>query len=242
MIFSYPRLRQFLRRMKELGSTELFGDWKGDNVFLLRHDVDFDLRPARDLAEIEAEEGIRSTFFVLTSCRTYNVLHKDNRKLLHEITGLGHEVGLHFDPSIYGVADLQAAADKEAEVLSLAVGKEVRSISLHNPSVHGQNPLLKGYVNAYDPSLFNDQNYISDSCYSFRNKNPFQFINHVKTQMIQILLHPIHYSLDGGGYDKVLINSLERFISDVHGDFLVNSAYRKQIGGDLVATFRRESQ
>ena len=242
MIFAYPKLRQFLRRIKELGPTELFRDWQGGNAFLLRHDVDFDLKPACELATIEDDEGVRSTFFVLTSCRTYNVLNRDNRKLLRQIVNLGHEVGLHFDPTLYADTDLQAAADKEADVLSFAVGEEVRSISLHNPSVHGEFPLFDGYVNAYDPQMFSDQNYISDSRYSFRCKDPFQFIENITTQMIQILLHPMHYSPDGGGYDAVVIRSLEQFINEVHEDFSVNSSYRNQIGDDLVAAFRRKTE
>lgn len=242
MIFAYDSLRDFFQHLKKLGPTELFKDWDGSKCFLLRHDVDFDIGPAYELAKIEAQEGVRSTFFILTTCRTYNVLQADNRERLRNITRLGHEVGLHFDPTLYGKADLQDAVEKETEVLSFALGKKVRSISLHNPSIHNQYPLFDGYVNAYDPSLFSDENYISDSCYSFRNKDPFEFVKGINKQMVQILLHPIHYSNQGDGYKGVIIRSLERHMNEVHEEFLSNHTYREEIEGDLVNAFRRDSK
>ncbi len=241
MIFNYIQLRRFFRCIRDMGSTELFRNWRGNKVFLLRHDVDFDIRLARDLAVIEKEEGVVSTFFILTSCPTYNVLDKTNRQLLQEIASLGHEIGLHFDPTVYDEACLRPAVDKEADVLSFAVGQEVKSISLHNPSVHGQYPMFDGYVNAYDPSLFSDQNYLSDSCYSFRNKDPFAFIKNIDNGMVQILLHPMHYSRDGDGYDTVIVRSLQRYMKELHASFSVNTTYRQHIGEDLIATFRERS-
>ena len=145
MIFAYPELRRFYRALLERGQTELFRNWQGEKVFLVRHDVDFDLKPASDLAILAAEEGICSTFFILTTCRTYNVLHADSRALLKEISGLGHEIALHFDPTLYGESDLNKAAEKEAEILSFALGEDVKSVSLHNPSVHGQYPLFDNF-------------------------------------------------------------------------------------------------
>ena len=60
MIFNYIQLRRFFRCIRDVGSTELFSNWRGNKVFLLRHDVDFDIRLARDLAVIEKEEGVVS--------------------------------------------------------------------------------------------------------------------------------------------------------------------------------------
>lgn len=233
MIFSFARLRSFFNSINELGHCKLFKNWDGSNCFLLRHDVDFDLRNAVDLAKIEAEVGICSTFFVLTSCRTYNVLNIDNRKILREIIELGHEIALHFDPSIYDY-DLQNAAKEEAKILSFACDYQVKSISLHNPSVHGEYPIFDGFINAYDPMLFKSESYISDSCYSFRGKNPFEFIKGVKKNSIQILLHPIHYSENGSGYDLVIVESIKRFINQIDTDLSQNSTYSRHVQDSLL--------
>lgn len=232
MIFKYEELRHFFSEINNLGKTELFRDWNGDKVFLIRHDVDFDLKLAHNMAMIENKLGIVSTFFILTSCHSYNVLSQQNRTLLKEIINMGHEIGLHFDPTLYP-ENLNKYVEKEAEVLSLACGSEVKSISLHNPSVHGQFPLFKNYVNAYDPAMFSDDNYISDSCFNFRGKNPFEFIKGIKSKMIQILLHPMHYSEQGWGYDDILVDSFRLYMNQIHESFLVNATYREQVGDNF---------
>jgi hypothetical protein len=200
----------------------------------MRHDVAFDIKLAHQLADIEQEEGIVSTFFILTTCESYNVSCDRNRKLLREMVVMGHEIGLHFDPTLYGDA-LDPAVQKEADLFSLVADHEVKSISLHNPSVHGLFPLFDGFVNAYDTRLFSDTNYISDSCYMFRGNNPFEFITQLDNSMIQILLHPMHYSESGGGYDEVVVDTLTRDMQQVHSNFvLVTSTYKEQMGEDFI--------
>ncbi|MCW8930332.1 MAG: hypothetical protein OQL19_08860 [Gammaproteobacteria bacterium] len=242
MIFKYSQLKKFLIQLKKTGSIELFKDWKGDRVFLLRHDVDFDLQLAYDLAKIENKIGINSTFFILTTCPSYNILCERSRYLLKEIIKMGHEIALHFDPTLYEENTLESAVDREAEILSFASGQPVKSISLHNPSVHGFYPIFEKYINAYDPNIFSDNNYISDSCFNFRNKKPLEFIKNIDKSMIQILLHPLHYSENGDGYDIIFTNSYQRMMNEINKNFSVNATYREQVGDNLVTTFISNSQ
>ena len=128
---------------------------------------------------------------------------------------------------------------EEVNILSHAIGQKVRSVSLHNPTSHGQYPLFNGFVNAYDTKLFSDSNYISDSCFSFREKNPFEFIKGVDKSMIQILLHPLHYTNSGGGYDEIMVNSFERRMKETSKEFSTfNKVFKEQVGGSLVKLFR----
>ena len=237
MIFSHKNLREFFREIHRLGRTELFKNWKGDRVFLLRHDIDFDINLAHKMAQIEAEENLVSTFFILTTCESYNVLSTKNKQLLREILGMGHEVGLHFDPTIYE-KDLELAVKQECELLSFAINCEIKSISLHNPSVHGLYPMFENYVNAYDPKMFSNENYISDSRFSFRGKNPFEFIKGIDNSMIQILLHPMHYSELGSGYKEIMFSTFMRYINDVHCNFKTNNVYVEQVGEDINEGFK----
>jgi len=216
--------------MRALGPTQRFSEWCGERAFLVRHDIDFDLELALQVAEIEFQEGIQSTFFVLASARTYNLMHKESRNILRNLLDLGHEVGLHFDASIYPEADLAECAKREAEALAFAAGKSVSSLSLHNPSVTGEFPLLDGFVNAYDPRLFSDENYLSDSCFSFRGKNPLEFIHRIREGMVQILLHPMHYAKNTSSYKDILGKSLQTHIEKTHQDFSVNKTYQQQVG------------
>jgi len=233
MIFKYEELKKFYNEIKSKGKVELFRNWDGEKAFLIRHDVDFDIKLAHNMAAIENELGIVSTYFILTTCHSYNVLSEQNRTLLREINDMGHEIGLHFDPTLYP-ENLSAFVDKEAEVLSLSCGTEVKSISLHNPSIHGQFPLFSNYINAYDPAFFSNTNYVSDSCFNFRGKDPFEFINGIEDNMIQILLHPMHYSQDGWGYDDILVSSFKSYMKQIHEAFLVNATYKEQIGSDFI--------
>lgn len=49
MIFKYNQLRNFFEEINRLGKTRLFKDWKGERFFLIRHDVDFDIKLAHNL-------------------------------------------------------------------------------------------------------------------------------------------------------------------------------------------------
>jgi hypothetical protein len=81
MIFKYEELRLFFSELNKSGKSQLFKDWTGDKVFLLRHDVDFDINLAHKLAVIEKEENVVSTFFMLTTNESYIALSKKNRTL-----------------------------------------------------------------------------------------------------------------------------------------------------------------
>ena len=89
-------------------------------------------------------------------------------------------------------------------------------------------------------NYFKKDNYMSDSCFSFRGKEPMAFLEKISNGMIQILLHPMHYSNDALGYDKIVVNSFVNYMENIHKDFLlVNSKYRQQFGKDFLATFKR---
>jgi hypothetical protein len=116
------------------------------------------------------------------------------------------------------------------------------SISLHNPSIHGKFPLFNGYINAYDPKLFSNENYISDSMFLFRHKNPYEFIKNIEKGMIQILLHPMHYSENGGGYDEIFCNSFIEYMNGIHNYFKANTTYLTHVGDDFMQVLKKKLQ
>ncbi len=239
MIFTYEELKRFYREINKRGKTELFREWKGAKVFLVRHDIDFDLKLAHDVAVIEHELGVRATYFILTTCHSYNVLSEQNRTFLKRIIDLGHEIALHFDLTLYP-ENLQEKAEKEAEILSFACGEEVKSVSLHNPSLHGQYPLFDNFINAYGPAMFSDANYMSDSCFSFRGKKPFEFIDGIENSMIQILLHPLHFSEQGWGYDEIFPDTYKLYMNEIHAAFSLNPTYKEQVGDDFIELLKKK--
>jgi hypothetical protein len=105
----------------------------------------------------------------------------------------GFEIGLHFDPTIYN--NIELGFKKEVEIFEKVFDTEIKSVSLHNPSIHGSYPLFDGYINAYSPELFEESRYLSDSLRNFRGKDPFEFIKNIKDKPMQIVLHPIYYGV-----------------------------------------------
>ena len=240
MIFSYKQYSDFLKHLKSKGKITTLRDWDGGKSFILRHDVDLDIELAYDLAKIEADHDIFSSFFFLTSGNTYNVLVKKNSDMLKDMSKMGHEVGLHFDPTIYAENKMNEAVKKESEILSFAAGCEIKSISLHNPSIHGTYPMFEGYNNAYDPKIFSNDNYISDSRMQFRGKDIYGFLDGIKNSHIQILLHPMHFSEKGYGYDSILKKYINNVLSELHEYFSTNTTYQEQTKGKLLELMKKE--
>jgi peptidoglycan/xylan/chitin deacetylase (PgdA/CDA1 family) len=198
--------------------------------------VDFDIKPAYDLAMIENEFNVSSTFFIMTTSFTYNPMHSCNRKMLKEMSDLGFEIGLHFDPWVYGDMNDEELFNKlnmEAEILSSITGKKVKSLSLHNPSMHGEYPLFKEYKNAYDPRIFSPEKYISDSIMVFRH-DIYEFLKKSKDSTIQVLLHPLHYSENEKIYPEIFCDFIHRFINDIDTQFRPNSTYSNCMDSDLL--------
>jgi hypothetical protein len=233
--FTLDGLRTFIQSAPDPKAYIRFRDWRCGGI-LLRFDVDFDLRSAPVVARTLADLEVPATFFVLTSADTYNVTSARSRARLAEIASLGFEVALHFDPTVYPDADEKTLADRmnaERHLLAGSAGVEVRSISLHNPSVHGTYPMFDGLVNAYDPALFVERYYLSDSRRSFRGKDPFAFLAAATDGIAgQIVMHPENYITNGGiGYQGMVRRHLVATCDKIDETFEVNSTYVSERGG-----------
>lgn len=231
--FVYSEYEIFLDHLKNCGKVVPLGSWNGENSIILRHDVDLDIFPALRMAEIEAKHQIKSSYFILTT-GIYNPCSAENRKMLKEIISIGAEIGLHFDTSIYRDQDLKSEFERECELLENIIGKKINSYSFHNPSVNNKYPNIDTDLrNAYDHRIFKEGCYLSDSRMDFHGVDPYSFAERVNTKTIQILLHPLHYSDDGGLYPEIFYRYSERFIDNVDQLFRVNSKYSELLPGTL---------
>src|SRR5688572_28789613 len=102
---------------------------------LMRHDIDFDLTAAARIAEIEAEEGVAASYFVLLRTDLYNLFSAESTAAVRRILDLGHQLGLHFDCAAYSAEsttqDLAEASDLEASILERWFGRKIDVISYH---------------------------------------------------------------------------------------------------------------
>ena len=233
-IFRLDGLRDFLEYAQSRTRLMSFSEWDGEPGILLRHDVDYELGPAGRVAELESEIGVRSTFFVMVSNALYNPASRSGREILRDIAASGCEIGLHFNPRAYRAKEnLTARVADEAEILRLASGVEVRSVSIHEPSVFGHYPLFDGYINAYDPGIFNPHVYLSDSRMEF-SQDPYEFIERSKDSTVQILLHPFHFTPNGEGYVEIFASGLAQRAELVDSTFSTNSTYVAARGENLL--------
>lgn len=160
----------------------------------LRHDVDYSASSALKMAELERELGVTATYFVLFSDRFYNLHERRYAQTMKRISSLGHEIGLHYDPSQYGSYgnNLERTLRIEIAQLENMTGKKVYSIARHGPWDRDPFTKVKGLINANDPRWRGDL-FIHDS---LRAWTPFEALSTLFTnppRRVQLLVHPEYW-------------------------------------------------
>lgn len=145
-----------------------YHDWKDkERCVILRHDIDYSVDKAFNLAVLEHDMGISSTYFVLVTSDFYNVFSLSISERLNSILKLGHDIGLHFDevryPECMSMDDLVERIKDESKLLSKAIDYEVSVVSMHRPSkaVLDADLVIPGIINSYE--YFKQFKYLSDS-------------------------------------------------------------------------------
>nr|MBQ4456676.1 hypothetical protein [Clostridia bacterium] len=201
MQFTYHAYRQLIRSLQDNGYTiASYKDWESSPYCaILRHDIDNDIEKALELAKVEEELGVKSTYFTLVTSDFYNVFSAKSEKLLRAIADCGHDVGLHFDevryPDIRTPEDARERILEETRLLSLATGKPVDTVSMHRPSKMMLEADLEipGMINSYGQVYFKGFKYVSDSRRRWRE--PVEEIVKAKTyERLHILTHAIWYN------------------------------------------------
>ena len=135
--FAYSDYRALINSLHErhYAFVDYHNYEKNTRCVILRHDIDNSIDKSVKLAELEAELGVKSTYFVLLTSDFYNPSSKKSIEGLHRIQKLGHEIGLHFDEMAYDdLEDVVGAIQKEAKLLSEILGIPITTVSMHRPS------------------------------------------------------------------------------------------------------------
>lgn len=168
----------------------------GERFVLWRHDCDFSLNRAFALAKIEADVGLRSTYFLNPHSEFYNLLEGSQLSLIHQIVGLGHDVGLHFDGAFYPTLSEESLHDliiMEANLLEQFIGIRPAAFSFHNPSAFHltcEAETYGGLVNCYSKRFKTEVPYCSDSNGHWRFRRLADVLMGAKDPCIQVLTHP----------------------------------------------------
>lgn len=192
---SYIELLKLLKKQEYIFCT--YDNYKNvDKCVIMRHDVDYDLSKAVELAKLEKKHGITTTYFVLLSSDFYNPASKSSYEALHQIVNLGHNIGLHFDETIYDYSmhDMKYYILKEARILSEISGIDINCFSLHRPNAVTLETeyVIPNFVNSYSEELFREFKYISDSRRRWREP-VIDIIKSEKYKKLHILTHAFWY-------------------------------------------------
>lgn len=200
MEFTYKAYQKLIVKLNEKEYKSCFYDEVDffEKTVILRHDIDFSPKKALEIAKIEYELGVKSTFFVLVSSEFYNIFSKSVSKALNEIIYMGHQVGLHFDEKRYNKASIEDITKKiysELNILKMALDRSSDVISMHRPSklILNKDIKFEGAINSYSKKFFTDMKYVSDSRMSWK-EDIFEVIESEKYKKIHILTHPFWYS------------------------------------------------
>ena len=159
-----------IRLAKERFPLIGYAEYKQHERFVIwRHDVEYCVPEMSVLAQIDADEGIKSTFFVQLHSELYNFWDADTVRQIKQWVGWGHQLGLHFDCGYYGdeiFERIEETIEFEKNLLEEIYGAQIRSFSYHNPnseSLKYQGDYA-GLVNAYNKDFFHGPiAYVSDS-------------------------------------------------------------------------------
>ena len=183
----------FINKLKSFYKFKYFDEKinKHNNI-ILRHDIDYELDYALNIAKLNNKLRIKSTFFVLLRSNFYNLLSPHSIDILKHINYLGAKIGLHYDETIY-TKDFRKNFLKEIAILEKFLKHKINIISFHRPSIKLSNKNKKyfNFNHTYMGKFTKNIKYYSDSMKQFRFGNPLKSEEFKNKKSMQILLHPI---------------------------------------------------
>lgn len=216
MKFTYEAYKNMiLNLVKSNYEISDYKDYQKKNKSVtLRHDVDFSLEKALEMAKLENKLNVSATYFVLLSTDFYNPASKKSTEIIKEIIKLGGKIGLHFDEQKYQVEtkeDLIKYVKYETEILSKIIDEKIDVVSMHRPSKKflEMNLEIPEMINSYQKEFFEDFKYVSDSRMNWR-ENIEEIIESNNFNKLHILTHPFWYEEK----ENTMKNKLERFLKN----------------------------
>jgi len=187
---------------------------------ILRHDVDSWPLNALQMAELEAEMGIRATYYFRMSPLSFN------RKIIRRIAALGHEIGYHYEDLTTHNGDYETAIQSfQSNLEKLRRFYPVKTIAMHGKPLSRWNNLdlwkiynFEDYGIIGEPYLsldFNKVLYLTDtgsrwdgnkynirdevcSKYRFNIRSTYDLINHLQQNKlpdrIMLNVHPSRWN------------------------------------------------
>lgn len=190
----------------------------------LRHDIEFSINIALEMAKIESALGIQATYLLQVHGDFYNALERRTINTIDEIIGLGHIVGLHFDSHYWGCIDekdLEKCMKIDKKTLETYLGININVFSFHNTNefiLSCDDEQYAGMINPYSKFFKEKVGYCSDSTGIWRYEILEERLLLAEDVKLQILIHD-------GMWSKVVLPPRQRIynIIDDHATYMKNS-------------------
>jgi hypothetical protein len=150
--FSLDHYRELLEVAKAGGYRFAgFDHLPAEGDLIVRHDVDLSLGAAVRMAEVEAELGAWSTWFLMTRSVFYNLLSPEGEWAIARLRELGGRIAHH---AVHPHVDLDERFD--------------RVVAWHNPDASYQHLPLEDATNVMAPPWYEPSRFRSDSNQNWR--------------------------------------------------------------------------
>ena len=209
-MFSYNEYKNIINLIKSNLPIIDFSEVteKTEKFCVLRHDIEFSIDRAYELAKVEKELGVTSTYTVQVRNNTYNALSEKNIDLIKRIKDLGHHIGLHQNPPLMDLDKLKTYVSVDIQMLEYYYGFYVDRFAFHRPKKEYLKEYFKldGKINCYDEKFFhyfdkkpNKINvlYLADSNHEWKYGYPLDY-DFSKVNKLQLLTHPYSWTENGG--------------------------------------------
>ena len=177
-----------------------------DNFCVIRHDVEYSVQRAYNLAKLEESMGIKSTYLFQIRNNCYNTLSVQNVRAIQEMHAMGHSIGLHVHCGL--LKDYVTVSDmvlQDMDILATSTKIPMNVFSFHRPTVSllTSNLKIDNLINAYGELFFHpyqgrqpnqlNVKYISDSNHTWKYGYPTTSNN----SKLQLNFHPFSWTKRG---------------------------------------------
>jgi hypothetical protein len=224
--FTMSNYKKLLEIALQNYSFSFYSDIKsyGNKTMILRHDVEFSVPIALEMAKIEHQLGIKSTYFIQLHGDFYNALESNTFNIFKEIESLGHEIALHFDAHFWQIEnekDLDQFLHIDKKTFALYFQVEPKVFSFHNNNAFTlscNKDSYLGMINVYADYYKKDIGYCADSTGYWRFEILEDRLIMAKDSVLQVLIH------DGMWQNEVLSprRRVYKVIED-HANFMKKS-------------------
>lgn len=195
---------------------------------ILRHDIDYSLPLALEIAKIDSGYKIKSTFALLISSPLYNPFTASSIEIINEIQQLGHNIALHYRLVPSRVADeTRQDITREMQAMRGSFPYAQPVFIWHNLSLNNlfSDIEVLGLVNAYNVSPIERIHYISDSVLRHRAEDFLAVLD--KHIFIQMLFHPIVWMSEKDNIVSMLAYALSGIIHECDHEFALNPQWQQ---------------